>query len=144
MSALLDSSVVIAAIVESEPYHEQCAALLAEAGVLIYQHALAEIYSYLTGGHLTPRVPPNLAAEIIQDAVLRGTKVIELKPAEVLKAMHECQQRGVRGGAIYDYLHLVAARKAGAEKIYTLNLQDFRAFHRPGDPSVTPPDATDR
>jgi predicted nucleic acid-binding protein len=140
MSALLDSSVVIAAIVESEPYHGECAALLAAPGALIYQHALAEIYSYLTGGHLTPRVPPELAVEIVQDAVLRGTKVIELKPAEVLKAMQQCQQRGVRGGAIYDYLHLVAARKAGAERIYTLNVRDFRAFHRSGDPTVTHPD----
>jgi len=47
--------------------------------------------------------------------------------------------RGVRGGAIYDYLHLVAARKSGAKKFYTLNLSDFLSFHRPGDPEILAP-----
>jgi hypothetical protein len=45
----------------------------------------------------------------------------------------------LRSGAIYDYLHLVAARKAGAARLYTLNVSDFRSFHRPGDPEIVHP-----
>jgi hypothetical protein len=45
----------------------------------------------------------------------------------------------VRGGGIYDYLHLVAARKAKAARIYTLNLSNFRAIYRPGDPEIVHP-----
>jgi len=51
------------------------------------------------------------------------------------------QNRGVRGGGIYDYLHLAAARKAKAGRIYTLNLSNFRALYRPGDPEIAHPRA---
>ena len=54
--------------------------------------------------------------------------------------MKAAQHRGVRGGAIYDWLHLAAARKAGAEVFYTLNLRDFQALARPGDPLIRIPD----
>ena len=51
----------------------------------------------------------------------------------------QAQGRGVRGGGIYDYLHLVAARKAKARRMYTLNLSNFRAWHRTGDPEIVHP-----
>jgi hypothetical protein len=35
-----------------------------------------------------------------------------------------------------DYLHLFAARKAGAVEFHTLNYRDFQAFQRPGDPQI--------
>ena len=53
--------------------------------------------------------------------------------------MGESQSRGVRGGAIHDYLHLVAARKVGAQRFYTLNVSDFQSFHRQGDPEIVHP-----
>jgi hypothetical protein len=62
-----------------------------------------------------------------------------LSISETIRAMHEVQSRGVRGGGIYDYLHLVAARKAKARRIYTLNVSDFRAFYRAGDPVIAHP-----
>lgn len=55
---------------------------------------------------------------------------------DALKAAHH---RGVRGGAVYDWLHLAAARKAGAEVFFTLNVRDFRALTRPGDPVIQSP-----
>jgi predicted nucleic acid-binding protein len=42
----------------------------------------------------------------------------------------------VRGGAVYDYLHLVAARKSGAEAVVTLDRKHFAALVREGDPHV--------
>ncbi|MCX6880214.1 MAG: hypothetical protein NTW21_41385 [Verrucomicrobia bacterium] len=56
-----------------------------------------------------------------------------------LDSYAEAPDRGVRGGAIYDYLHLVAARKGGATRLYTLNVTDFQAFQRPGDPEIVHP-----
>jgi hypothetical protein len=53
--------------------------------------------------------------------------------------MREAESRGVRGGAIFDYLHLVAARKAKVQKLYTLNVSNFVAFHRAGDPEILSP-----
>ena len=34
----------------------------------------------------------------------------------------------MRGDSVHDYLHAVAAEKAGAGKILTLNLSDFKAL----------------
>ncbi len=57
----------------------------------------------------------------------------------MLRAMPEAELRGVRGGAIFDYLHLVATRKAKAGRLYTLNVAHFHAFYRPSDPVVLHP-----
>lgn len=46
---------------------------------------------------------------------------------------------GVRGGAVYDYMHLVAARKGKADVLFTLNLSDFQHLHREGDPEIRHP-----
>jgi len=40
---------------------------------------------------------------------------------------------------IYDHLHLVAARNAGAARLYTLNESDFQALRRSGDPEIVHP-----
>jgi predicted nucleic acid-binding protein len=45
----------------------------------------------------------------------------------------------VRGAAIYDWLHLAAARKAGADVFVTLDLRDFQSLARPGDPRIELP-----
>lgn len=50
MSALLDSSVLVAALVSDEHNHAQCLALLLEGGNCIYSHALLETFATLTGG----------------------------------------------------------------------------------------------
>jgi len=54
-------------------------------------------------------------------------------------ALAECEARGVRGGAIYDLLHLLAARKAGAEVVMTLDARHFQALSRRGDPRIETP-----
>lgn len=139
MSAYLDSSVMIAALVVGERHHEACFALLDEPGLHVQSHALAETFSVLTGGRLRYRVPAGLTTELIEESILPWVTVVELSPADVLEALREAEGRGVRGGAVYDYLHLVAARHAEAERIYTLNVSDFRPLHRAGDPEVVHP-----
>ncbi len=49
------------------------------------------------------------------------------------------RNRGVRGGGVLDYMHLVAARKANAAVLYTLNLADFQHLQRTGDPEIRRP-----
>lgn len=57
----------------------------------------------------------------------------------MVAAPSDCERRGVRGGAAFDWLHRAAARKAGAERVVTLNLRDFQSLRRPGDPRVEAP-----
>jgi hypothetical protein len=46
--------------------------------------------------------------------------------------------RNLVSGAIYDALHLIGARRAACEKLYTFNLRHFRSL-APGDSMVVSP-----
>ena len=52
MSALLDSSVLIAALAPDEDRHAESLALLMQGGNAVYAHAFLESFSTLTGGKL--------------------------------------------------------------------------------------------
>jgi predicted nucleic acid-binding protein len=137
--AALDSSVIVAALDGDDPDHAACRKLLLSAKFSIHAHALSETFATLTGGRLAIRVPANEAASLLRRWVAPRLVVTDLEVDDVLGAFDESSARGVRGGAIYDYLHLVAARKARAPMLYTLNLPDFQAFHRQGDPKIVHP-----
>lgn len=135
----LDTSVIVGALDDGAPDHAACRRVLLEDKPAIYSHALSEAFSTFTGGRLGFRLPASQAAVLLRDSVSPRLEIISLTSAELLCAYTECEVRGVRGGAIYDFLHLVAARKAGAECLYTLNLKDFQSIHRPGDPIIAHP-----
>lgn len=135
----VDSSVLVAALVQSEPHHRACNALLDKAGMCVYSHGLAETFNTLTGGRSGYRIPAGRVAELIEGSIMPYVGVIALTPKEMVAAMHEAQPRGVRGAAIFDYLHLASARKAKARRFYTLDVTDFQSFHRPGDPEIVHP-----
>ena len=45
--------------------------------------------------------------------------------SEMFSAFKKAKRLGVRGGRVHDFLHAVAAEKAGADKIITLDENDF-------------------
>lgn len=139
MIRFLDSSVLVAALIEGQEDHTECDKLLAARDAHVRIHAFAETYSTLTGGRLGHRLTPDLAAQAIEESIVPSVSAIELTPREILAALREAGSRGVRGGAIYDYLHLAAARKCNADRLYTLNIRHFQAFHRAGDPEIVHP-----
>lgn len=139
MRAALDASVIVAAIDAADPNHDACRSLILSAKFSARSHALSETFSTLTGGRLAVRVPVGEAASLLRRWVAPRLSVTVLETDDLLRAYEESSACGVRGGAIYDYLHLVAARKARAPKLYTLNVSDFRSFHRPGDPEIVHP-----
>lgn len=139
MKSAIDSSVIISALIGEAPDHDACHAIFLSARHSIHAHALTETFSILTGGRLSLRIPAVDAASILKDQVAPRLDVQSLTETELLTAYGETEARGIRGGAIYDYLHLVAARKAGAMRFYTLNVGDFLSFHRPGDPEILHP-----
>ena len=107
----------------ADPDHEACHRVLLEARHSVHNHALSETFSTLTGGRLGLRIPTADAASLLRNQVAPRLEVVSLSESDLLDAYAETESRGVRGGAIYDYLHLVAARKAGADRFYTLNLK---------------------
>ncbi|MEI6277947.1 MAG: PIN domain-containing protein [Verrucomicrobiae bacterium] len=90
-------------------------------------HALAEVFSTLTGGRLGYRCQPDDAAKISRE-LASDLQFVELDEQETLHALATSRKHGVRGGQIHDYLHAIAARKAGALTIYTFNTGDFRSL----------------
>jgi hypothetical protein len=112
--------------------------LLDRGSVGLNAHGLAEAFSTLTGGRKF-RLNPKQAAEILEREYAPALHVVTLSAGETLRALRDCGPRGVQGGAIFDYLHLVAARKARAAALYTLNVSHFRAFRRAGDPEIIHP-----
>jgi predicted nucleic acid-binding protein len=139
MSALLDSSVLIAALAPDEDSHAESLALLTQAGNVVYAHAFLETFSTLTGGKLGVKVDADLAAQLLRETVVPRVRVVELGTEEVLDALRLAIKHGVRGGAVYDFMQLVAARKAGAALTYTLNIADFQHLHRDGAPEIRRP-----
>lgn len=137
--ALLDTSVVLASLDPDEARHAACDRLLAQGGHWLCAHALAETFSILTGGRHGRRLRPAAAAGLLEDSVLPFVQLVSLNGKEVMAALQAADARGVRGGAVYDLLHLAAARKAGAVRVLTLDPRDFQALAQPGDPRIESP-----
>lgn len=140
MSRLIDSSILIAALLPGEDYHRESLNQIELPDTFLHVHALNESFSILTGGRLGFRIDADTAAKLIRDRISGKLKIIILDGEEILDSLAEAKRHGVRGGAIYDFMHLVAARKAEVDEIVTLNINDFTALVREGDPEVKLPD----
>lgn len=139
MIVAADSSVLIASLVGNDPHHEASASVLEEHRPFVHRHALVETFSTLTSGRLGFRMSPDATVQLIRESILPWVRTTELDDAELIEAMSVSQDRGVRGGAIYDFLHLRAARKVSASRLYTKDINDFKSFHRQGDPEIVHP-----
>lgn len=139
MKVAVDSSILVAALDAQQKHHTQCFDLLDLPELCMLSHAVSECFSSLTGGRLGCRVPAGLVTQALAASILPAIKSCVLAAEEIVSALETAEKRGIRGGAVYDFLHLVAAKKAGAERLYTLDVSDFTAFRRPGDPEIVHP-----
>jgi predicted nucleic acid-binding protein len=137
MKVFLDTSVLVAAVIEKHPNHVRALAVLDRAQTrkdegFISAHSLAEMYAVLTSLPMPFRHTPEQALLSIDENVERHFKTTALSGAEYLLFVRESALKGIQGGTIYDALLLKCAAKAGVDRIYTLNLKHFQA--------VAPPD----
>jgi len=138
----LDTVTLNATLPFGSPVSESLAVrdrVIAAGGCGVHVHALAETFSILTGGRQGRRLSAATATRLIEQSVLAYVQVHTLSGQDMMAALAECELRGVRGGAIYDWLHLAAARKAGAQVLLTLDLRDFQSLAQPGDPRIAEP-----
>lgn len=127
---LFDTSVLVAAMVQTHPSHERSHRAVAAVRArrlqgLLSQHTLAEIFNTLTRYKLEVPIAPKLAREIITTNILPYFKAVALSGRDYLAAIGRMVDREFRGPLIYDALILQAALKKKAEAIYTLNPSDF-------------------
>ena len=90
-------------------------------------------------GGLVGSVGAATAAKLLEQSIVPLVEVVSLSARETLAALKAAEARGARGGAVYDLLHLVAARKARADAVVTLNGRDFQALAISGDPRIQAP-----
>ena len=132
MRVLLDTSVLVPALVPALPQHEKAAphlesALREETGLILSAHALAECYASLTALPISPQVTPGQARRLIEENVARAAEeIVELGPTDYLSALRRMTDLGLESGAVYDALHVACAEKASAEELRTFNRWDFR------------------
>lgn len=129
MIEFFDTTVLVAVMVEDEKHHEASARRLdaAEEGCASL-HSLCECYATLTGGRLGIQLSPADAATLVRHDVCDRLSLINLSASEYMKLIETARPAGARGGSIYDLLLLACARKAKAERIYTLNRRHFIAL----------------
>ncbi|MBN1137182.1 MAG: PIN domain-containing protein [Anaerolineae bacterium] len=131
MRILLDTSVLVAAIVEAHPMHDvalpwlQRARAEADTG-LVAAHSVAELCAILTTLPVRPRIAPAIAWQLIQENVLDALEVVALTGEDYASIIKRLSETGIVGGVTYDALILQSAEKGNAERIVTLNEADFQ------------------
>jgi predicted nucleic acid-binding protein len=121
MKAYWDSS----ALIETRLDADLRARLKAEGGVT-RTHSLAETFSTLSGNPVL-RVSANDAAATIK-ALAPHLEFVDLTADEVIAGLDRAQSAGVRGGRVHDFLHALAAKKAGSKSLLTLDKNDFHGL----------------
>lgn len=131
MRVLIDTSVIVPALVDQLPYHEAAFLALstyanAPHEAVCSTHSIAECYAVLTALPLPRRITPADAEQIVAESVVGRLTVYELSRADYREAVALTARHGLTSGAIYDALHVVAAGKSHCDRILTYNLRHFR------------------
>lgn len=134
MKVFLDTSVLVAAMVEAHPAHEKSLLWLQriKKGVdsgLVSAHSVAELYAILTTLPVKPRISPVIAHKLIQLNVFDLCKVAPLAAEDYRTVTRHLSEEGIIGGVTYDAIILYTAIKEKADRVVTLNESDFRRIY---------------
>lgn len=131
MKTLVDSSVIVAALVADDSGHEAATQWIAteqEAGTRLFisDHTLAEVYASITKGQYDEtKLSEREARDVIVALLNLFEAVIPTGPRDYLAAIDACVERGLRSGAVYDAVHLRAAKRERIKRIVTFNGRHF-------------------
>lgn len=133
MRFYLDSSILVAALVEGHPHNEAALAALESLveghhRAFVSAHGLAETYSVLTRTPFIPPVYPLEAWQLLEQSILPYVALVSLNGREYKEIVRQCAQAGWVGGRVYDLIHLRCAQKSRCDRIYTFNIREFRAL----------------
>jgi len=131
MRVLLDTSVLVASVVQEHGDHSRSFAVLERVQTgkdegFVAAHSLAELYSVLTKSPPPFRHTPEQALLSIEENILKYFKISSLSGADYVSLIREAALVGIQGGTIYDAILLKSGTKAEVQRIYTLNLKHFQ------------------
>lgn len=130
MKILLDTSVLVAAMVEAHPAHERALPWLqrvkSETDVgFVAAHSIAELYAILSILPVQPRISSVTANQLIRQNVLDICKVVSLSVQDYTRIIKHLSESNIIGGVTYDAIILYTAFKTEIDRIVTLNKNDF-------------------
>lgn len=134
MRILLDTSVLVAALIKTHEAHQRALPWLEHVTRgpdkgFITAHALAELYSILTTLPARPRLSPDQVSQLIQSSVINVFEIVSLTTSDYIELIEHLASLGIIGGATYDAIHLHAAAKSEVDRVVTLNAKDFRRVY---------------
>lgn len=105
MKVLFDTSVLVAAMVESHPMHGRAFPWLKRAKArefdfLVASHTLAELYAVLTTLPVKPRISPGTAWRLVHENVEGAARVVSLSAADYRATIKRLSERGVTAIAV--------------------------------------------
>ncbi|MGD2089831.1 MAG: PIN domain-containing protein [Candidatus Aminicenantes bacterium] len=130
MKILLDTSVLVAAMVEAHPAHDRALPWMqkVKAGTdvgIVAAHSIAELYAVLSILPVQPRISPAIANKLIQQDVFEICEIVTLTNQDYNKIIKHLSESNLVGGVTYDAVILYTALKVGIDRIITLNKKDF-------------------
>ena len=144
MKILFDTSVIIAALVESHPMHQRAFPWLKQSKknefeLIIACHTIAELYAVLSALPTKPRISPAAAWRLIHENIEAIGKIVSLTAAEYSSVIKKISERGRVGGITYDALIAKVAEKSKVEQLLTLNSDHFKRVWPEGEKIIVSP-----
>jgi predicted nucleic acid-binding protein len=136
MKVFLDTSVLVAAVVQKHESHARAFVILdriqnGKDEGFVSAHSLAEVYAVLTRFPPPFRHTPEQALLSIEENMIKHFRIASLTGSDYAALIRETALAGIQGGTIYDAVVLKCAAKAEAQKIFTLNLRHFQTIAPP-------------
>ncbi|CUU10960.1 Predicted nucleic acid-binding protein, contains PIN domain [Armatimonadetes bacterium GBS] len=133
MKLLLDTSVLVAGLVESHPRHEWCFSWLArlhrgEIEGVVCSHSLLELYAVLTRLPIRPPLSAEQAWRLIEHNLLGKVVVAGLSVEDYWEFLSWLAERQIAGGRVYDALIALSGQRVQVEAIATLNPRHFEGL----------------
>lgn len=129
----LDSNVWIYSAFSAYKKHQKCADLIRElkrnskVEVCYSLHGLAEaanIVSKISGSPVLNGA--TVSSRILVDNIIQQSTIIIPTLDDYRLAISLLERENMKGGILYDCLHMVAAARHGCQQLHTANLRDFR------------------
>jgi predicted nucleic acid-binding protein len=132
MKVFLDTSVLLAAVLEKHAAHQRAFAVLERVQDgkdegYVSSHSLAELYANLTKLPAPFRHSPEQALLSMEENVVKYFKISSLTGGDYSALIREAALAGIQGGTVYDAVLLKSAAKSEVERIYTFNQKHFQA-----------------
>lgn len=131
MKALIDTSVLIAGMLDRHANYSRALPILSQAqsgqlSAVISAHSVAEAYSVMTRLPPPLRISPNRARFAIEANVFSCMTIHALSAADYRDLIEHLAQNNLAGGVIFDAVIAWVAMQTQVDQIITFNTKDFR------------------